>query len=79
MLGLYQDQDSLDLLQPSNTWSLAYHQQITRATMRILRAQKYQVSIVPITLSDYQQWLGGRENTETARAQYLAEKLSSRR
>ncbi len=76
-LGLYADQDTLDLLQPDNKWPVAYHQQVARATMRILRAKKFQVSLVPITLVDYQQWLGERENTPDRRAQFLAERLKS--
>ena len=73
-LASYQDEDSLNLLNPENRWPLAFHRQVTRASMRILRTAKFQVDLIPITLANYQNWLGDRENTAATRAQFVAEK-----
>lgn len=71
-LPLYEDADVLDLMQPENTWPLAYHRQVTRALQRMLLKAGATVRLVPVSMAAYQAWLGARENTPERRAEYAA-------
>ena len=59
-LPLYEEEKMLEAMEPENKWPLQYHQQVTRAAMRILRTHKFPVSIVRLTEDDYMQWLMDR-------------------
>lgn len=71
-LPFYEDADVLHLMQPQNTWTLAYHQQVTRALQRLLLKAGAAVRLAPVSLAAYQEWLGARENTPERRAEYAA-------
>jgi hypothetical protein len=75
VLGLHEDQESLSAIQPQETLPLSDHQQVIRATMRILRAHKYRVDIVKLSVADYRIWLDGREDSDGMKAEYLVERL----
>ncbi len=72
-LAWYESQDALDLMQPANSWPLAYHQMVTRAALRLLSGRGAKVSLRAVSLGEYQQWLGERDNTPEMRAQFVAE------
>jgi hypothetical protein len=75
-LGVIADKKTLDYLEPGCGWSLSYHHQVTRASMRILRSKKIRVDMKPVSLADYFFWLGGRADTLDARRDFLVEKLA---
>jgi hypothetical protein len=53
-------------------WSAKFHGRMIGRMIELLRAQSIAVRSVPLDARDYFRWLGGRQNSPSARAEYAA-------
>lgn len=73
-LSEYQDQPTLDFLQPGNTWTLEFHGMVNNALAREMKNRGAKVDFVPIILDAYFAWLAkfNLPNTPANRAQFIS-------